>query len=393
MAVQQVYILVSPKYIQAGYFRDNQIVAISIDGNLKISYSSDNDFERLIESIKDTFNVDELNDVELSITIVSCGAITSVTDHLFEIIKTSKNHYIINAETVIPFICACKGLLSDKKTTKISILDSLYQISEREEGRVFCCQLNNDASEMEVHTLELSDLSSIVNFDITKLGMDESVVAQFNKTIDELKKEIAKLNSENDKHSKTEKKLNEDFLSYKKRYEQAVFQYQSLLVSSRKLVRFDKTLMTINKPVEGSSFSKNEIYLKLCHHFSGKEQSNEEDFSHSYSLSSNGTLGRLLFPAISGFEDNIIFKDVFFLKNNLQIVSEGEDLIRFEYKMNHLARSNDGVCILKSPFAGKLFFRENVENYFDDNCIIGCICHPDDDENLVKLWLETQPRA
>jgi len=386
MAVQQVYILVSPKYIQAGYFRDNQIVAISIDGNLKISYSSDNDFERLIESIKDTFNVDELNDVELSITIVSCGAITSVTDHLFEIIKTSKNHYIINAETVIPFICACKGLLSDKKTTKISILDSLYQISEREEGRVFCCQLNNDASEMEVHTLELSDLSSIVNFDITKLGMDESVVAQFNKTIDELKKEIAKLNSENDKHSKTEKKLNEDFLSYKKRYEQAVFQYQSLLVSSRKLVRFDKTLMKTNKPVEGSSFSKNEIYLKLCHHFSGKEQSNEEDFSHYYSSHLRSILSSIN-------QDKIIFKDVFFLKNNLQIVSEGEDLIRFEYKMKHLSRSSNGVCILKSPFAGKLFFRENVENYFDDNCIIGCICHPDDDENLVKLWLETQPRA
>jgi len=89
---------------------------------------------------------------------------------------------------------------------------------------------------------------------------------------------------------------------------------------------------------------------------------------------------------------DIIFKDVFFLKNNLQIVSEGEDLIRFEYHENYLY-SYDGVCILKSPFAGKLFFRENVENYFDDNCIIGCICHPDDDENLVKLWLETQPRV
>lgn len=380
MAVQQVYILVSPKYIQAGYFRDNQIVAISIDGNLKISYSSDNDFERLIESIKDTFNVDELNDVELSITIISCGAITSVTDHLFEIIKTSKNHYIINAETVIPFICACKGLLINKKTTKISILDSLYQISEREKGRVFCCQLNDDDSEMEVHTLELSDLTSIVNFDITKLGMDESVVAQFNKTIDDLKKEIAKLTSENENYSKTEKKLNEDVLSYKNRYEQAVFQNQNLLVSSRKLVRFDKTLMTINKP-RMCHFSKDQIYLDLCHHFSGKEQSNEEN-SYQNPLSFLGYKTKV----------NIIFKDALFLKKNHQIVSEGEDLIRFEYHENYLSSYN-GICILKSPFAGKLFFRENVENYFDDNCIIGCICRPDDDENLVKLWLETQPRA
>lgn len=383
MAVQQIYILVSKKYIQAGYFHDNEITAISIDGNLKITYSSDSDFERLIDAIKDTFNVDELNDVELSITIISCGAITSITDHLYEKIKTSKQHYLLNAETVIPFICTCKGLLTNKQIPTISILDSLYQISEREEGRVFCCQLNDDDSEMEVHTLELSDLTSIVNFDITKLGMDDSIVAQFNKTIDELRTEIKKIKTENTKQSKKIKKLNEDVLSYKNRYEQAVLQNQSLFVSSRKLLRFDKTFITINKK-ENFPYSKNEIYKKICEHFSIKRQSIGAGFLEK----------SLLHVALAATVDKgtkkLKFKSFVLLKKDLQLVLKGESLIRFKFSDGS---NGTGECDFIAPCKGKLFLRDNVENYFDDNCIIGCICHPDDDENLVKLWLETQPRV
>ena len=71
MSEYNVFILISKKYLQAGYYHNGEIVPISIDGNEKITYNSDKDFDKLIESMKDTFNIDDLDDISVSTDIDS----------------------------------------------------------------------------------------------------------------------------------------------------------------------------------------------------------------------------------------------------------------------------------------------------------------------------------
>lgn len=185
MSEYNVFILISKKYLQAGYYHNGEIVPISIDGNEKITYNSDKDFDKLIESMKDTFNIDDLDDISVSTVVICCGANNQNSDHLYRLVNQSPSHNIINAETIIPYLCIYKTKLNQDKELGVSLIDTQYLIKKQPNGK-FKCIYSEANVEEDVYKLELKDLIPLVELDLSKMGIDEKILIEKNNKIHEL---------------------------------------------------------------------------------------------------------------------------------------------------------------------------------------------------------------
>ena len=124
--------------------------------------------------MKDTFNIDDLDDISVSTVVICCGANNHNSDHLYRLVNQSPSHNIINAETIIPYLCIYKTKLNQDKELGVSLIDTQYLIKKQPNGK-FKCIYSEANVEEDVFKLELKDLIPLVELDLSKMGIDEKI--------------------------------------------------------------------------------------------------------------------------------------------------------------------------------------------------------------------------
>lgn len=343
MADYNIFILITKKYLQAGYYHNGEITPISIDGNLKITYSSDKDFEKLLDAIRDTFNIDELDDISLSALIISCGTNKQYSDHLYRMIMKTTTHNIINAEIIIPYLCIYKTKLKQDQELCVSLLDSNYLISKQSNGKFKCIYLEDNNEDKSLFELELKDLLPLVELDLSKIGIDEKIIIEKDNRIQQLEKELEQYKDYSAKLASDLEQKEVELQDQLKQTSNFLEENEKRLKSRRKAIFFFM-----------SAFFDNYNYNQL--------------------------------------NDEKLISKVDFLCENGELVKENTEIaiveVIYEYKGN--SRRYTKKCTLKAPASGKIIYNNNnplKQGAGAKHIIIGAICDADDTISKVNEWI------
>ena len=192
-----ILVFISKSFLQALYLKGETISPISIDGNKKIKYSTENDFYRLISAIKDTFNVDELSQADLSVVIVDCGAESKNVECLYKEFLSIREHSVIKAEIIIPYVIQ-DSKLTNEDVIIFSILDEYFSITTKD-NRCICSHAEkaNNAIPLDVESFSIlfnPKLTDSLTSSISKKEMEQSALKD--KKIQELEDRLDKLEKE-----------------------------------------------------------------------------------------------------------------------------------------------------------------------------------------------------
>lgn len=168
----RLIILLTKKYIQAAYFEDDKCFPLSFDGNKIISYSDEKDFKRIFEAVTGIYNLESLENVDLSAMIIGCGADSNVINKLSKLFLTIQECNIVFVDHVLPYILLCKGLLKKKIRLTVKILDICYKLDYH--GQTLeCIQLEEPNSAGII--LEAHDFAPLFSHSISCFVKDEKL--------------------------------------------------------------------------------------------------------------------------------------------------------------------------------------------------------------------------
>lgn len=389
MTVHNVFIFVTKNFIQSGFIRDNKIAPISVDGNSRISNKDFSNLERLINSIKKTFNVEEIKNTDIVISVINCGAQVSVVDEIFELIKDSKKHSVIYAETIIPFICLIKDILKKESSTFVSILDSVYQISKEKKGTYKCELVESDSKTFE---LNINDFINLIEFDVTKIIRENNKVQKLQNEIKKQKNEIANCFNDNEKleqelsEYKAEiKKKDKEIQDNIRRLRQVVLEKQARIDQcSFTNIEFNETLdLELTK-----SPSLLDIVKGIISVVSGKETVKLDNLDETEKSRILSLIEEFFSKKTNDFNfeykgiTNIEYKQL--IPNNT-IVLEGERLIKLDIK--HKEGPNE-LLYIRAPRCGRLFLKNKLCNLFYEDSILGYICRIDVSDDKLEEFME-----
>lgn len=345
MADYNIFILITKKYLQAGYYHNGEITPISIDGNLKITYSSDKDFEKLLDAIRDTFNIDELDDIPLSALIISCGTNKQYSDHLYRMIMKTTTHNIINAEIIIPYLCIYKTKLKQDQELCVSLLDSNYLISKQSNGKFKCILLNDNNEDKYLLELELNDLLPLVELDLSKIGIDEKIIIEKDNRIQQLEKEL------------------EQYKGYCTKLSSDLDQ------TEHENIKLQKEASALEEASE-KMFSSRRVLIRFC----------LSAFFDKYS-----------FKKIDIQKLNI--SKIEFYYPNLANVTENCEIASVEvvYEYHGNSRRYTKKCVLTAAKTGRIFYPKESplkQGKAAETFLLGALCDPDDKLGSISSWYQ-----
>lgn len=135
----KILVFASQKQIQALIVDEKgRTEPISINGNVKISYNSDEDLELFITAVKETYNTESFSDLNIVVLIVNCGANAKMLKKLYLYFEGASDISIINAVYILPFVSGKKEKFSENSVHFIQILDAVYTISVDEALNITC---------------------------------------------------------------------------------------------------------------------------------------------------------------------------------------------------------------------------------------------------------------
>ncbi len=210
--MNKIIILLTKKYLQVAFQEDDKWCLLSIDGNKEIAYSDEKDFKRVIGAITGIFNLESLEEADVSSMIVVCGAETKIANKLNELLSSATENNMINMQHILPYVLLSKGLLKKDVNQTIRVFDTCYQLDYHEQN-LDCFQL--EESKAAEIVLEGCDFSSLFSFNSSMVGTDEKIVNQLSELkeqnkkiaeqnlqalnlVDDLKKQNNNLKSQND---------------------------------------------------------------------------------------------------------------------------------------------------------------------------------------------------
>lgn len=142
-------IFITKKTLQGVYLKDKTMTPISIDGNLKITITSIDSLKRLVTAVEETFNVDELSQAELTVTIMNCCADNEYVDNLYNLFSCISSHSVLKAENIIPFILDSSDFIKMEDEQVVSVLDCYYQL-EKKDDSIQCVPINETKSAVNI---------------------------------------------------------------------------------------------------------------------------------------------------------------------------------------------------------------------------------------------------
>ena len=196
----KILVFASQKQIQALIVDEKgRTEPISINGNIKISYNSDEDLEIFITAVKETYNTESFSDLDIVVLIVNCGANAKKKKKLYLHFEGASDISIINAVYILPFVSGKKEKFSGNSVRFIQILDAVYTISVDEALNITCKKSDDTiAVDENVQTLLTEDFSFLFSlnaesFDLSKKVIEESETEQAENIPEEKKEQIANL--------------------------------------------------------------------------------------------------------------------------------------------------------------------------------------------------------
>lgn len=188
---------------------------ISIDGQDSFEYVSNMETEKFCDYLKDGFNIDSFDEMDLAVTVVCCGGKIDFVEKLYGNLHGCKSINVIDVEKLLPFVadnlCIRKG-----EQKKFSVMDAVYLVKVGQDGkiRVEQCDKGND-----IQKLQPEDFSFVCSYFLqskwdeekenqySKLVQSEEELRKILKTerkeseckLDALKRELASLRADNEK--------------------------------------------------------------------------------------------------------------------------------------------------------------------------------------------------
>ena len=188
MNTQHVIVVITQTVLQAFFLKKDSPSPISIEGNTSIKYQSDDDFKMLVDSIKDTFNIDEFSDIPLSVIVINANADSVNADKLFKNFEKAEQHSLIRAENIIPYILACKGKLNKDESFNISLFDASYSIKSNDE-KIECLPEKID-SQKNIE-ITAADFLTLFKVNPSAIGVDEGEISDLKDKIETLQQSVA----------------------------------------------------------------------------------------------------------------------------------------------------------------------------------------------------------
>ena len=223
MNIQHVIVVITQTVLQAFFLKKDSPSPISIEGNTSIKYQSDDDFKMLVDSIKDTFNIDEFSDIPLSVIVINANADSVNADKLFKNFEKAEQHSLIRAENIIPYILACKGKLNKDESFNISLFDASYSIKSNDE-KIECLPEKID-SQKNIE-ITAADFLTLFKVNPSAIGVDEGEISGLKDKIETLQqsvaskeKEIQEITEEKNKLQLTSDNLEKELKETKKQSE------------------------------------------------------------------------------------------------------------------------------------------------------------------------------
>lgn len=200
MAKQKLIITMTRTQISAAFLENGKPMPVSFDGNTKMPYEGEKDFQKFCMAVSDTFNLENLDGADMSAILVVCGAENEKANELNALLSKLQGNSMIRAEYVLPYILASRGELKKDAGQCVAILDSAYALKNNEKNLLECAEA--EKSEENALTLSANDFFPLFFVDASKFGMDEKIIVQKDKEIAEKNSEIKRLQNEREELSK-----------------------------------------------------------------------------------------------------------------------------------------------------------------------------------------------
>lgn len=190
MLSQKLIIIMTKTFISASFLEDGRFVPLSFDGNTKMSYAEETNFQGFLTAVLETFNLEKLEDADMSAILVVCGSKSEKANQLNSILSKLKRNSMISVEYVLPYILLSKGELKKEGSQIVSIFDSFYNL-ELSEKNLLECHLTDEKD--DAISLNAGDFFPLFFADASKFGADEKLLYEKDEEIKQLKDKIKEI--------------------------------------------------------------------------------------------------------------------------------------------------------------------------------------------------------
>ena len=191
MAKQKLIITMTRTQISAAFLENGKPMPVSFDGNTKMPYEGEKDFQKFCMAVSDTFNLENLDGADMSAILVVCGAENEKANELNALLSKLQGNSMIRAEYVLPYILASRGELKKDAGQCVAILDSAYALKNNEKNLLECTEA--EKSEENALALSANDFFPLFFVDASKFGMDEKLAQEQAERINALQDENQEL--------------------------------------------------------------------------------------------------------------------------------------------------------------------------------------------------------
>lgn len=166
---------------------------ISLDGSIWMEYNGEDDLEHFCACIKDYYNIDCFNELDISVTILKCGATMEDTVSLFGLFKEMQTLELIDIQRVLPLALTTLGYTKKAGTAHCSLLDAHYEVNTDDDLRVTCRLL--DAEPADAVSLRPEAFNFLFWFDAKQFTADDEPLRK-------VQEELARLQADCQQKSK-----------------------------------------------------------------------------------------------------------------------------------------------------------------------------------------------
>ena len=341
MAKQKLIIIMTRTQISAAFLENGKPAPVSFDGNTKMSYEGEKDFQKFCLAVSDTFNLENLDGADMSAILVVCGSENEKANELNSLLSKLQDNSMIRAEYVLPYILASRGELKKDAGQCVAILDSAYILKNNEKNLLECAEA--EKSEENALTLSAQDFIPLFSADMSKFGVDEAELQEKNKIIAE--------------------------------FEGLTKELQEELLSAR------EELNASLKPKENTLKEHNETLKKLLCiqsryvvHWDYKPKENR---SYSYPWGSSASAS-----ANMRFEFERTHKDG-------DAVRHGEEIGTVKVFHGKATVKYEEIFSLKAHSSGVIFYQIDNSPDIGVKAIVAVICDENDTKTEVSKWVQS----
>lgn len=191
---------------------------ISINGNERCKYTTVRDIEQFCNYLKEYYNIESFDDIELFTTLINFEASKEKVDFLYNLFKKAKGVNTIDAKLFLPYLVMGKGKMNKADAYTVKIFEKWYQIVNKD--NVIMCKLGTE--DKNYKSIALDEFISLIRpgCDIMFNNVElEEKNRKLEEKVKELEREITKINNSLIVSAKEGEEAKEKANDYRNKYE------------------------------------------------------------------------------------------------------------------------------------------------------------------------------